>query len=233
MNQNIIIEFYLKINPQLNRKNCLDALKIAKKKNIQNKIKKINSSFLKQKYWRLFYLIGFFSKESIIYEHGVLNGYSLFSFAFGKLYSESKKKSVIGQDLFEKYKFNSSKYIDLINQIKNFKLENIIKLKKKNLMHRYDYNKNIFELKKINNPGIHMIDLSNCGAIVESAIKNTNWKKIEYLILEGGSRDRDNVLWMKDRKRKKIKPILNFYMKKNFEISTLNYFPSLSIVKKK
>jgi len=100
-------------------------------------------------------------------------------------------------------------------------------------MHRYDYNKNIFELKKIKNPGIHMVDLSNCGAIVESAIKNTNWKKIEYLIFEGGSKDRDNVLWMKDRKRKKIKPILNFYMKKNFEILTLNYFPSLSIVRKK
>ena len=86
MNQDIVIKFYLKINPEVSKKNCLDALKIAKKKNIQNKMKRISSGFLKEKYWKLFYLIGFFSKDNFIYEHGVLHGYSLLSFAFGKFY---------------------------------------------------------------------------------------------------------------------------------------------------
>lgn len=231
MNNKNIIDFYIKLNP-IEKKKCLEALNHAARHDVGNKIKDIKSSFAKEKYWKLFFLIGYFSDKFSIYEYGVLHGYSLLSFAFGKLLSGSKKK-IIGQDLFEKYEFNKSSFLEIKKKIKKFKLDRIIELKKKNLMHRYDYNKNIFELKKIKNPGIHMVDLSNCGAIVESAIKNTNWKKIEYLIFEGGSKDRDNVLWMKDRKRKKIKPILNFYMKKNFEILTLNYFPSLSIVRKK
>jgi hypothetical protein len=234
MNQDIVIKFYLKINPEVSKKNCLDALKIAKKKNIQNKMKRISSSFLKEKYWKLFYLIGFFSKDNFIYEHGVLHGYSLLSFAFGKFYSGSKKKSVIGQDLFEKYKFNGSKYLNLNNQIKNFKLNKIINLIKKNLMIKNDYKNNIFELKRINKPGIHMIDLSNCGTIIESAINKTNWRKVKFLIFEGGgSAERDNIKWMKRFKRKKIQPVLNLYRKKDFEIFTLKYYPTISVVKKK
>ena len=48
-------------------------------------------------------------------------------------------------------------------------------------MIKCDYKKNIFKLKKINKKGIHMIDLSNCGEIVKSAIKNTDWEKVNFL----------------------------------------------------
>jgi hypothetical protein len=162
----------------------------------------------------------------------VLHGYSLISFAFGKLLSSSNKK-IVGQDLFEKYKFNKSTYTKVKKKIIKFKLTKIVLLKIKNLMKKSDYKKNIFELKKIKQKGIHMIDLSNCGTIVNSAIKNTNWKKVKYLIFEGGgSKQRDNVTWMRRQNRKKIVPALNVFKKKGFEVLSLKYFPSLSVVKK-
>jgi len=226
-----VIKFYNKINP-VGDNNCCKALKMAQRYKIKKKLKKIESSFNKNKYWKLFFLIGFFSKNITIYDHGVLHGYSLFSFAFGKLLSGCNKK-IIGQDLFEKYEFNKSIYSKVKKKINKFKLAKIVLLKIKNLMKICDYKKNNFELKKIKEEGIHMIDLSNCGTIVNSAIKNTDWKKVKYLIFEGGgSKERDNVAWMKRQNRKKILPTLNVLKKKGFEVLSLRYFPSLSIVKK-
>ena len=226
-----IINLYIKINP-IKKSMCISALKIAKRYGIEKKIKNIESSFAKTNYWKLFFLIGFYSKKTKIYEHGVLHGYSLISFAIGKLLSGSHE-NVIGQDLFEKYQFNKSSYAKIKNKINKLKLNKIVILKVKNLMIKCDYKKNIFKLKKINKKGIHMIDLSNCGEIVKSAIKNTDWEKVNFLIFEGGgSKKRDEVSWMKKQNRKKIMPVLDVYKKKGFEVLTLNYFPSLSIVKK-
>jgi hypothetical protein len=231
MNIKKIIKFYNKIDA-VGKKNCLKALEVAQKYKIEKKLKKIESSFNKNKYWKLFFLIGFFSKNITIYDHGVLHGYSLFSFAFGKLLSGCNKK-IIGQDLFEKYKFNKSTYFNVQKNINKFKLNKVVLLKIKNLMKISDYKKNNFILKKIKQEGIHMIDLSNCGTIVNSAIKNTDWKKVKYLIFEGGgSKQRDNVTWMRRQNRKKIVPALNVFKKKGFEVLSLKYFPSLSVVKK-
>ena len=231
MNIKKIIKFYNKID-DVGKKNCLKALELAQKYKIEKEIKKIKSSFNKNNYWKLFFLIGFFSKNITIYDNGVLHGYSLISFAFGKLLSGCKKK-VIGQDLFEKYKFNKSIYINVKKKINKFKLNKVVLLKIKNIMKKSNYKKKIFELKRIKEEGIHMIDLSNCGTIVNSAIENTDWKKVKYLIFEGGgSKQRDNITWMKRQNRKKIVPVLNVFKKKGFKVLSLKYFPSLSIVMK-
>ena len=134
-----VIKFYNKINP-VGDNNCYKALKIAQRYKIKKKLKKIESSFNKNKYWKLFFLIGFFSKNITIYDHGVLHGYSLFSFALGKLLSGCNKK-IIGQDLFEKYEFNKSIYSKVKKKINKFKLTKIVLLKIKNLMKISDYKK--------------------------------------------------------------------------------------------
>jgi nucleoside-diphosphate-sugar epimerase len=55
--------------------------------------------------------------------------------------------------------------------------------------------------------------------LADYLLENTDWKKVKYLIFEGGgSKQRDNVAWMRRQNRKKIVPALNVFKKKSFEV---------------
>ena len=51
------------------------------------------------------------------------------------------------------------------------------------------------------------------------------------IILEGGSKERDNIEWMKKFNFLKIKPILD-KIKNKYKVHVLEPFPSLTIIKK-
>ena len=55
-------------------------------------------------------------------------------------------------------------------------------------------------------------------------------KKNGILLLEGGSKERDNIEWMIKYKKPKINNIINKY-KNKYEIITIGTVPSITIIK--
>lgn len=79
---------------------------------------------------------------------------------------------------------------------------------------------------------MYVIDLSNCGDIVESVISQVDWRSTKLVVFEGGSVERDNVAWMKKYKRRSMRPVFN-RLENDFHVITLKRFPSLTVVYKK
>ena len=52
------------------------------------------------------------------------------------------------------------------------------------------------------------------------------------VLMEGGSKERDNIEWMIKYNKPKIKPILDKYSKE-YDIKTIGEIPSITIIKKK
>ncbi|MBT4731722.1 hypothetical protein HOB87_07120 [Candidatus Woesearchaeota archaeon] len=181
----------------------------------------IPSSFNNNEFWRIFYYIGKYISASSICELGVLNGYSLIALAFGDL-SEGGKKKIFGYDLFDDYPFNRGSKEGLDVLINKFNIDNI-ELIKRNLV---DEN---YKVKLPMEAGIYVIDLSNCGEILSSSLKQINWEKTKLVIFEGGSIDRDTIPWMVKYKRKPIYTYLE-EINEDYFIYISNKFPSLTFV---
>ena len=69
----------------------------------------IESSFVINDYWELFFGFGVHAPDANSLELGVLNGYSFLAFSLGRM-KRGSSSNVIGLDLFEGYKFNSGSY---------------------------------------------------------------------------------------------------------------------------
>ena len=91
------------------------------------------------------------------------------------------------------------------------------------------------EYKNIENNSIDIIhiDIANNGHVIEFAFENylNKLSKNGVLIFEGGSKERDEVDWMNKYNKKRINPIFEKY-KKDYLITIIGEFPSLTIVKK-
>ena len=75
------------------------------------------------------------------------------------------------------------------------------------------------------------IDIANNGEVFEFALTKyiTKIKKDGIIILEGGSKERDEIGWMNKYNKPKITPILNKY-KDDFKIKIIGTLPSLTII---
>jgi len=177
----------------------------------------MNSSYLNNTdYGDVLKSITFSINPKTIIEFGLLEGYSLQKF----IESSSKNSKIYAFDIFEEFEGNRSER----NIEKKFKCYDNVFINYGNFYHKYiDLEDNTIDI-------IH-IDIANNGSIYDFAVKNY-LKKITnkgVMILEGGSKERDNVSWMK----KYNKPSINKYL----ENSNLNYeiigkFPSLTLIKK-
>ena len=92
----------------------------------------------------------------------------------------------------------------------------------------YKLHKNIDD----NSQDIIHIDIANNGDVYEYAIQNyiKKLKKNGILLLEGGSKERDNIEWMIKYNKQKINSIISKY-KNNYEIITIGTIPSITIIK--
>lgn len=186
----------------------------------------IESSFNLKNYWKVFYLLGKYCNVNSICELGILNGYSLLAMGMGVKDRKDKKKiNIYGYDLFDDYPYKSSSRKDVGLLVQEAALTNV-KLFQRSVMDA-NYNVTIPSIADI-----YIVDLSNCGDVVESTLLQINWKKTKMVIFEGGSKSRDNVDWMKKFKRKKMNPIFN-NIKESFNIVMFDDYPSLTIVTKK
>lgn len=148
-------------------------------------------------------------KPKKVIEFGALYGYS--AICIGQALRDNGFGKLITYDIFEKYKYKHSDKDILLNNLKFYKLTDIVSVEFGDF---YDFIKGGFEFDMTH------IDISNTGEIIEKVIKAYPDKTI---LFEGGSKGRDNNEWMVKYKAKTInhiqKEILN------------DKYPSISLIK--
>jgi len=174
--------------------------------------KNIESSYKKNNFDDIFKKICEKVNPESILEIGILDGYSLKAFAN---YS-SKDSDIVAIDLFDDYKYKNS----------NFKFVKNLFSQYKNVDIKYG---NFYEYHKIcDNFDIIHIDISNDANTFKYSLNHYFQKANKLLILEGGSKERDNVEWM----TKFNKPSINKFLKNldsEYKFDVIELFPSLTI----
>lgn len=175
----------------------------------------MNSSYKNSlNYSDIFKTICFIHNPKQIVEIGILDGYSL------KAIAETLPLSNIQAfDIFEDFNGNGSKR-DIVEKFKSY---NNVKI-------------NYGDFYKIHFPhhsiDLLHIDIANNGDVYEFVFENyiKYMKPGGIILLEGGSKERDQVEWMKKYNKTKIYPVIEKF-KSKYSIYNLDKFPSLTIVK--
>lgn len=178
----------------------------------------MRSSYIKNKYDKIFEMLIFSTRPKKIVEFGILDGFSLKTF-FDK---SSQDCQIEAYDLFEDFPFNTANYEEISNKFKSPR----IKISKADYYDSVD----LFEDESID---LLHIDIANNGETYNFAINNY-LKKVSpngLMILEGGSTERDNIDWMIKFDKPKIKNVIDKY-KTELNILTIEDYPSVTIIKK-
>lgn len=190
-------------------------------------VKSLKSSYTKHNYWVKFYQMVLDKKPDLVVEMGILEGYSLFSFARGCL--ENKKGKIIAIDLFEDYQYNHARYDDIKLKLERFGMEKYVYLHKGDAMN--------LDLKfEDNSIDILHIDISNTGDKLERLLKEyyPKMKENGVILFEGGSKSRDNIPWMINYNCVPIAPILEKpELTRLYNFFVIENYPSLTICYKK
>ena len=153
-----------------------------------------------------------------ILEIGILDGYSLESFLKG-----SNKNTIIkAYDIFDDFNGNHSNELKLKEYFKEYKN---VEISYGDFFKLHD---NIID----NSIDIIHIDIANNGDTYEYAINNylSKLSSNGLIILEGGSKERDEVEWMVKYNKPKICTILKKYSNL-YNIKTIGNFPSITLIK--
>ena len=178
----------------------------------------MKSSYLqKLDYSDVIKTICFMTNPKKIIEFGILDGYSLDTF----IKNTKSDCQIKAYDIFEEFNGNSAKR----DIIKKFSGHNNVLI---------DYGDFYQKYKHIENNSIDLlhIDIANNGDVYKFTIDNymSKLSKDGILILEGGSKERDNVEWMIKYEKPKIKPYLES-IKNKYDIITIGKVPSITFVK--
>ena len=179
----------------------------------------MNSSYKENiNYKDIFSLLCFINKPKIIVEFGILDGFSLKQFAD----HTDDKCSIKAFDIFDEFNGNSAN---------KSKLKNIFDSYKNVSIEYGDFYKKIKEFDD-NSIDILHIDIANNGDVYEFVFQNCINKVKKgsgVILLEGGSKERDEVYWMNKYNKTKINPILNKYSNK-YDFLTIGILPSITII---
>ncbi len=180
------------------------------------------SSYEKNNYGDFFYaLIRLYQPEKVV-ELGTKAGYSAYHIARGL--KANGKGTLDCYDLWEKYQFKSvprsvaQKNLGQFSDILQLELRNAIGVD-----------------KKYKTVDILHIDLSHEGSILEKIVPYWIDKVNQFIIIEGGSLERDKVEWMIKYNKMPIRSWLKDFKSKRADIEylTLEPFPSVTIIRKK
>lgn len=180
----------------------------------------MKSSYTVNKLDEIISMITFVKNPKKIVEFGILNGCSLNSF----IKNSSVTCKIYAYDIFEKFNGNSADYEKTVKKYKD--CENVI-INRGNFFDIVDNFQN-------NSIDILHVDIANDGDIFKFCIDNyfNKIKEDGIIILEGGSKERDNVHWMKKYDKTPINPYIES-LKNNYNIHTVNDFPSITLISKK
>ena len=183
----------------------------------------VKSSYKNGNYWVKFYNHVMQSQPELIVEMGLLNGYSLLSFAMGC--RDNNKGKILAIDLFEDYPYNHASYAGIQKKLESHNLQQYVTLQKNNAL---------FSDAQFENNSIDLmhIDISNTGDKLESLLKtyHSKLKTNGVILFEGGSVARDNIPWMIKYQCQPIAPILEKPDLSNlYTFFVINNYPSLTI----
>lgn len=179
------------------------------------------SSYEKNNYGDLFYsLIRIYQPEKVV-ELGTKAGFSAYHIARGL--KANGRGTLDCYDLWENYEFNSvpqsvaEKNLKKFKDIVSFKLGDVIGVD-----------------KKYKTVDILHVDISNEGGILSKIITHWMDKTRQFIIIEGGSDERDKIDWMVKYKKKPIKKWLEDFSRRRGDIEylTIEPFPSVTIIRK-
>ena len=161
--------------------------------------------------------ITFLIKPKTVIEFGILEGFSL------NIFAQEKNCRIYAYDIFDEFNGNSAEKNILSERFKNYQNVNI------------DYGDFYKKYNDIENNSIDIIhiDIANDGKVYQFAIDNyyEKLKQNGILILEGGSKERDNVEWMLRYNKPTIQPVLQKYGD-NVRIEVLDDYPSITLISK-
>jgi predicted O-methyltransferase YrrM len=182
------------------------------------------SSFNNEFYEELFYNLVRDMKPDFVVELGTLAGHSAYCFA--SALKDNGKGSMECWDLWEKYPYNKASLSEAAENLKGLP----VVLRQNDAFEAY---KN-YEDESVD---ILMVDVSNDGNTYRRILND--WypliKKGGKILMEGGSKERDEILWMKKYDKPPIYPVIhenNSWIKERYSVEEFELFPSLTIFSK-
>ncbi len=180
----------------------------------------MESSYEKNNFREDFKEIVHSSRAGFIVEFGIGNGYSLkcwldFSADFCIIHA---------YDLFDEFKYNHANYQEIKQK---FQTRAKVEIRSGNF-YKQDLDYNVEEIDILH------VDIANDGDVYQFAVENWMSKisKRGAMVLEGGSKDRDEVEWMNKYNKRKINPYLQS-IADQYHITTIEKFPSITIIRHK
>ena len=177
------------------------------------------TSYKQNNHGDLFYsLVRVYQPKKVV-ELGTKAGFSAYHIARGL--KANGKGRLYCYDLWEKYQYHSVPKSVPEKNLKKYK--GLISLKLRNAV-------GVDKLHK--SADILHIDISNDGQILEKIIPNWIDKIRQFIIIEGGSDERDKFPWMIKYNKMPIKKWLQDFAHKhkNVKYITLEPFPSVTII---
>lgn len=208
------------------------------------------SSYEENNYGDFFYsLVRVYQPEKVV-ELGTKAGYSAYHIARGLKANGSG--SLDCYDLWEKYEFKSVPKSVAEKNLKKFR--DIITLEQRDVVGAHElYGKIDLVRSKTSAEGgssadhalragrtsngvdILHVDLNNDGGILEKVVPHWINKVRQFIIIEGGSSERDKIEWMIKYKKTSIAKWLESFSRRRGDIEylTIEPFPSVTIIRKK
>lgn len=197
-------------------------LAIMRKRHVQIKSGNWYSSYEDNNYGDFFYsLIRVYQPEKVV-ELGTKAGYSAYHIAKGL--RDNGKGTLDCFDLWEKYKFRSVPKSMAQENLKEF--GTIVRLKQRDVIGTEKSYKTVDMLH---------VDVSNEGGILERIVPFWIDKIRQLIIIEGGSRERDNIEWKTKFKKIPIRKWLQEFSQKHREVEvfTIEPFPSVTLMRRR
>lgn len=186
----------------------------------------MRSSYIDNNYGKIFQKIILDLRPKVVVELGILDGYSTINIAKALKNFNAKFDSY---DLFEKYKYKHGSKKGVQELIDKENLTFFVNVRQGDAF-------KVYKNYKDNSIDFLHVDISNTGDTLKKIIDfwNSKLSDVGIIAFEGGSEERDNVFWMKKYKCSSIKKELetNKIIKKYYKYTTLQKFPSLTILKK-
>jgi predicted O-methyltransferase YrrM len=196
----------------------------------------MRSSYIENNYGNVFKALILAHLPSLVVECGVLDGYSTFNIAHALRANKINKgieSTFIAYDIWENYDYKHGDFGEVSTMLRERGLLNHYV----NLHYgkAFDVHMN-FQDRTVD--FLHM-DISNDGLVLEKTMEYWGSKISQggIIAFEGGSRERDNVDWMKKYNKKPIIPelekMLNASPIPNWSFQVFNEFPSLTLIFKR
>ena len=186
----------------------------------QQELRALRSSYRTRGYESLFYALVRALKPASAVEIGVLEGFSLLS--AGAAIRDNGAGRITGYDLFDGYPYRHADARQVTDQIARLELGPWVGIRTSDVVDvaagwaTVDY--------------LH-VDVSNTGDTYRQVFRQWAGKVRQVILLEGGSRERDNVDWMRQYGKASIVPAINDLRRDypGWSFTVLEPFPSLTI----